>query len=283
MTKSLSSPPIISNNDLEIPPKLLENPEKGQSVAKLECKELKEDSDYLIYNDGRLFSKKTNRFLKGKIDNVGYQVYSLAIYNELTGKKNKMLYAHRLVAEYFIDNPNNFPVVNHKDENKLNNNVDNLEWATYSQNSQEHLKKNPNCRKNIKAKYRLENLEGEEWRIILQNPLYSISNKGRVVNNKTNRLLVLDNNQKYVRVSLNDKKHYSIHRLVYCTFNNDYDLEGYVIDHIDSNTKNNNLENLQKITISENNSRRFNDQSAMDVHSSEWKEEAPENQDENIV
>lgn len=276
MTKSLSSPPIISNNDLEIPPKLLENPKKGQSVAKLERKELKEDSDYLIYNDGRLFSKKTNRFLKGKIDNVGYQVYSLAIYNELTGKKNKMLYAHRLVAEYFIDNPNNLPVVNHRDENKLNNNVDNLEWVTYSQNSQEHLKKNPNCRKNIKAKYRLENLEGEEWKIILQNPLYSISNKGRVVNNKTNRLLVLDNNQKYVRVSLNDKKHYYIHRLVYCTFNNDYDLEGYVIDHIDSNTKNNCLENLQKITISENNSRRFNDQSAMDVHSSEWKEEAPE-------
>ena len=46
-----------------------------------------------------------------------------------------MLYAHRLVAEYFIDNPNNLPVVNHKDENKLNNNVNNLEWATYSQNS----------------------------------------------------------------------------------------------------------------------------------------------------
>ena len=39
-----------------------------------EFRELKEDSNYLIYNDGRLFSKKVNRFLKGKIDNVGYRV-----------------------------------------------------------------------------------------------------------------------------------------------------------------------------------------------------------------
>lgn len=283
-SKSLSSPPIISNNDLEISPKVLGTPLNGQSAAKLEeFKELKEDSDYLIYNDGRLYSKKTNRFLKGKIDNVGYQVYSLAIKNELTGKKSKMLYAHRLVAEYFISNPDNLPIVNHKDENKLNNKVENLEWTTYAANSQKHLEINPNCRKNIKARYKLEDLEGEEWKEIIQNPLYSVSNKGRVINNRTNRLLALDNCQKYVRVSFNDRKHYYVHRLVYCTFNNDYDLEGYVIDHIDSNTRNNTLENLQKITISENNSRRFNDQSAMDVRSSERKEETPAKQDENIV
>lgn len=275
MTSCLSSPPIISDNDKEISLKMLGNPDMGQSAANLEFKELKEDSDYLIYNDGRLFSKKTNRFLKGKIDNVGYQVYSLAIKNELTGKNNKMLYAHRLVAEYFIPNPYNLPIVNHKDENKLNNHINNLEWSSYKDNSQKHLEINPNCRKNIKARYKIKDLEGEEWKDILQNPLYSVSNKGRVINNKTNRLLALDNHQRYVRVSLNDKKHYYVHRLVYCTFNNDYDLEGYVIDHIDSNPKNNCLENLQKITVSENNLRRFNDQSAMDVHSSEWKEGTP--------
>jgi hypothetical protein len=72
---------------------------------------------------------------------------------------------------------------------------------------------------------------------------------GRVKNNKTNRLLYLDNNQKYQRISFSPDthKHYYIHRLVYCVFNNDFDLENYVIDHIDGNPKNNKLSNLQKI------------------------------------
>ena len=41
---------------------------------------------------------------------------------------------HRLVAEAFIDNSDKLPIVNHKDENKLNNHVDNLEWCSYKYN-----------------------------------------------------------------------------------------------------------------------------------------------------
>ena len=271
--KQFLSLPNSSNTILEIPRELLGTPVKGQSAAK----PLEEDNDYLVFDDGRLYSLKAKRFLKGKIDNVGYQVYRLAIYNELTSKMGKMLYAHRLVAKYFLenDNPTEKTYVHHKDENKLNNNVSNLEWVTPSQNSREHLEIVPH--RSCPAKYKIENLEDEEWKIILQNPLYSVSNKGRILNNKTNRLLKIDENQKYSRVSFNDKKHYYIHRLVYCTFHNDYDLEGYVIDHIDANPRNNCLENLQKITHSENNFKRgkFNDYPAKGVDSSESKDEAP--------
>ena len=270
-----SSLPGIENNTLEISRELLETPEMGNQQPSLKYFPLKEDSDYLIYENGALFSKKQNRFLKGKIDNVGYQVYCLAILNPITGKMGKMIYAHRLVAEYFIPNPNNLPYVHHLDENKLNNCKENLEWISAKDNSKEHLRKNPNCRKGIKAHYLLNNLPGEEWRIVQENPKYSVSNKGRVINNSNNRLLKLDTCQKYIRVSFNDKKHYYVHRLVYCTFNNDYNLEGYVIDHIDCNPNNNELVNLQKITVAENNLRRFNDQATAAVGASAPKCENP--------
>ena len=170
-----------------------------------------------------------------------------------------MLYAHRLVAQYFIPNPNNLPYVHHKDENKLNNHVSNLEWISSKDNAKEHQKNNPN-KVRSKPKYYKKDLEGEEWLEIQESPNYSVSNMGRVRNNRTNRLIKPDKNQKYTRINLyvnKQKKHYYLHRLVYCTFYNDYDLDGYVIDHIDNNPDNNKLDNLQKITHSENNYKRF--------------------------
>lgn len=49
-------------------------------------------------------------------------------------KKRKTHLIHRLVAETFLENPNNLPEVNHKDENKLNNRIDNLEWCNHEYN-----------------------------------------------------------------------------------------------------------------------------------------------------
>ena len=56
--------------------------------------------------------------------------------------KGKTYTIHRLVAQAFIDNPNNYPCVNHKDENKKNNNVNNLEWCDYKYNNNYNFKMN---------------------------------------------------------------------------------------------------------------------------------------------
>lgn len=218
---------------------------------------------YLVYSDGRVFSLKTDRFLKGKIDNVGYKVYALAIGDNISNTTNKklskMVYAHRLVAQLFLENPKNYPYVHHKDENRLNNDVSNLEWVSAQQNTLYHNQQK--MKREYNPKYFISNLEGEEWQIIPDYPNYSVSSCGRVRNNRTNRLLKIDEHQKYSRVAFSNKRYHYLHRLVYCVFKNDYDLEGFVIDHIDANPRNNCLNNLQKITQSENclKQERFND------------------------
>jgi len=90
----------------------------------------------------------------------------------------------------FLENPNNLPTVQHIDGNKLNNNVDNLRWVTYSESSKKadhsHVK---NSRPGYKYYTELEKIEGEVWEQYRDTHLY-FSNLGRLRNSKTNRLLV---------------------------------------------------------------------------------------------
>ena len=70
------------------------------------------------------------RTLAQRISNKGYLTVTLS----KNGKSNSK-HVHRLLAQAFIPNPENKATVNHIDGNKLNNNLDNLEWATYSENA----------------------------------------------------------------------------------------------------------------------------------------------------
>ena len=82
--------------------------------------------DYEITRDGHVINIHTGKEVKPQINGTGY--YRVAI-----GKKLK--FVHRLVAQKYIPNPENLPQVNHKDGNRLNNCVDNLEWVSNRDNS----------------------------------------------------------------------------------------------------------------------------------------------------
>lgn len=73
---------------------------------------------------------KTIHLLKQTKSKDGYPIINL---NKNGNKKS--LQVHRLVGQAFIPNPDNLPCINHKDENPLNNCVDNLEWCTYQYNN----------------------------------------------------------------------------------------------------------------------------------------------------
>lgn len=80
---------------------------------------------YLVFQNGVVFNL-CGKELKGMIDNSGYKEVNI---------KGKFERLHRIVATCFIENPNNLPCVNHKDGNKLNNDISNLEWCTHSENT----------------------------------------------------------------------------------------------------------------------------------------------------
>lgn len=86
---------------------------------------------FQVSNTGKIFSKRSNKELKQTIHKTGY--YTFATRFSGRGSPAKCFKPHILVAKAFIDNPENKPTVNHIDGNKLNNYVDNLEWATYSE------------------------------------------------------------------------------------------------------------------------------------------------------
>ena len=85
--------------------------------------------NYFITEQGQVWSQHSKKFLTLSLHKDGYLYVSL-------NKNNvrKTFAVHKLVAQAFLPNLNNYPVINHKNENKQDNRVENLEWCTQSYN-----------------------------------------------------------------------------------------------------------------------------------------------------
>lgn len=103
------------------------------------------ENKYLASDCGRVLSFYRKKILKIDTTKRGYKRVSLTI-----NGSSRYYFVHRIVAKLFIDNPDNKPCVNHKDGDKSNNHVSNLEWCTYAENVAHAVKNRlyrngPNC------------------------------------------------------------------------------------------------------------------------------------------
>lgn len=209
------------------------------------------NSKYIIYEDGRCYSELSNKFLTPQMSSK-YPTYNLT----LCGKKKKVK-VHRMVAETFLPRIDGKDIVNHIDGDTHNFHISNLEWVNYQENTIHANKKGLRPIGDQNPIYYEGDLPDEIWVIIKDYSNYMISSVGRVKNIRTNRILksCIGNNG-YLEVNLwknNKGTTKQIHRLVYSNFNQDCELNNYVINHIDGNKLNNNKNNLEKVTYQENN------------------------------
>lgn len=93
-------------------------------------KTIKDYPNYEVSDMGRVRNRVTGCVLRPGRNKDGYQQINLYL-----NRKRKSQHIHRLVANAFIPNPENKRTVNHIDGDKTNNRVENLEWATYSENN----------------------------------------------------------------------------------------------------------------------------------------------------
>jgi HNH endonuclease/NUMOD1 domain/NUMOD4 motif len=208
---------------------------------------------YAIYKDGRVYGLAMKKFLKPQNGSDGY----ISVGVSLNGKRKHKL-IHILVAQTYIKNDDKNKIeVNHKDRNKENNNVDNLEWVTHGENMK-HFHDNKITKQlsyddNDKKENKIE-LEDELWTEILDEEDYLISNYGRLYSNKIGHYLRPTIDKKgYASIKLNNEN-FKVHVLVLKLFEGDYpeDMINPQVHHIDSNPSNNHISNLKWVTSKEN-------------------------------
>ena len=204
------------------------------------------ETPYLVRDDGTIYSEKRNRILKGTLARNEYPTIYLTQDN-----KQYNLMVHRLVAEYFVPNPNNYTIVHHKNGNKLDCRAENLEWVTAQKNILE-TKRKPYSEYVKPGKWE-DSLD--EFKEIPGYDNYLINKKGIIINKKTKGILAGSDRNGYRRVTLKNQNK-TVHILLYETFVGPIP-EGYVIDHINGVKDDNRLENLRAVPQSDNMSNAF--------------------------
>jgi len=205
-------------------------------------RKIKERDNYYISTSGIVWSSYSKELIKQQIIS-GY--YSVNIgYPEQLFK-----HVHRLVGIAFIENENNYPVINHKDGNKFNNNLSNLEWVTYLENNIHAINvlKSKPIKNHINPKTDIPN--GKE---IDSLPNYLITKEGQVYSKISKRFLKNQiNDNGYYRVYISNNYFY-IHKLValaYLPIPNKYQNQ---VNHKNLNRLDNRVENLEWMSSSEN-------------------------------
>lgn len=197
------------------------------------------ETNYSISEDGLIRNDKTGRIITGTDKSCEYIKTTLTIDGVL-----KTFQVHRLVAETFIPNPENLPIVHHKDRNKHNNHVSNLAWVSYKDNIETDSAVEPR-----KGEF-IDTIDNTVWKDIPGLSGYKANKDGQILNAKKKRIMAGSYRHGYLRVSIKDKN-YSVHVLIYKTFVGDIP-ENMVIDHINGIRDDNRLENLRCVTQSEN-------------------------------
>jgi hypothetical protein len=122
---------LKKGNDLEIKQLIKELINSGK-WAYLKFNDINFGQKYLVSKQGEILSCYTGKLLqtayKQHADYIRY------VCRDVNGRQH-IIYSHRAVACTYIPNPNNFPTINHIDENPLNNSVENLEWCTIDYNN----------------------------------------------------------------------------------------------------------------------------------------------------
>lgn len=195
---------------------------------------------FWIEDTGRLRNEKTKRWLKGGV-NKGYHFYSIYFKG-----KQYIYYTHRLVAEYFITNPSNYSIVQHIDNNRLNNIFTNLKWISQEEHNKRVGEITANQSRPSRQYVDFNGIEMKQFR----NTPYYITKSGRIFNISKGIEIRPERTGNYLRFCPAyglKGKHFLVHRAVWEVYNGNIP-KGYDIDHIDNNPHNNSLDNLQMIT-----------------------------------